>query len=315
MIQPKDLTDLELVVGGTTAAAPVFIVDLYTDKLFSTIPEQVLACYEMFLRLCPPERIKHYATETMDQHKETSSRTFTMLPSWLKKGAAPRKYIYLELLSGDNREAVPDFRFLVAGYEPGSIGHSARFASLLRICVPAAWGGGHASEMRDMVIHLAGLIPYTAGHAGFAMDWSRYFEQKACPHAYQKGMRHLGFDVPGESNDCLVVGHDSMKTVNWLTLLGQPLLSKLGGVDQIRARASNRIKLRPTGGGLMLEAGDAPEVGDVNRGDPLPAYAEVYKLVEPVAEVGIQRSKAMTFLPGDEHQNTLRWLRRFAEKP
>jgi hypothetical protein len=311
MTPTEQLADLDLVIDGKKVASPSFAVDLYTDKPFTTIAEQVLACYDMFLRLCPPDRLRYYATETMDRHKETSARTFTMLPTWLKKGAPARKYVFLELMSGEDREAVPDFRLFVGGFEPGSIGYSDRAANQIRLCVPAAWGADHPSEMRDMVIHLASLVPFTAGHAGYSMEWSRYFKMKACPHAYRVGMRHPGFDIPGGANDRLMVGHDGLKTVGWLTLVGEPLLTSLGGTGRLEQQASVQVRTRPSGTGMMIEAGDLPEVGDVNRGDRLPALAEAFRLVAPVAQTAFQRSKAMTFLPGDMYENTQRWLRRF----
>lgn len=314
MIQPQDVKDLELTVDRTLVVRPVFALSLFTDQPFTKIRESVIACHDMFLKLCPPDKLKHYLTETMDQHQRTTARSFTMLPTWLKKGAPAREEVFIEFMSSDNREEAPEFRLVISGNEDGSIGQESGCANTIHMSLPVSWGVEHADRMRDMMIHLGGLFPYTSGHAGFALEWSGYFDEEACSHAFSKGMRHPGFDIFDNSNDEDIAGSDSLKTVGWITLLGAGIVKRLGGRDKIRAALPERIRIREVGDGLMIETGDAPEIGDTNRRDPLPAYREVYKLVEPIAEAGFERSGALEFHPGDEMENTLRWLRRLGDK-
>ncbi|MBS0447270.1 MAG: DUF3396 domain-containing protein [Proteobacteria bacterium] len=310
MIRPEDVPGLELIENGTLVVRPAFAATLFTSESFYAAAGPVLDCYDMFLKLCPPERLKQYLTETMDQHQRTSARTFTMLRTWLKPGAPRREQIFLELTSAENREEAPNFRLELSSNERGSVGFSSGYANSLHIVLPAAWGNVHADKMRDMVMHLAGLFPYSFGYAGYALEWSAYFQEEACSHAYAKGMRHVGFDIYHNGNDEKIVGHDSLNTVGWLTLIGPAMVQRLGGIDKIRAALPEAIGMSSAGAGLMLSTADAPEIGDTNRRDRLPAYRAVYSLLEPIAQAGFERSGALEFLPGDVEQNTLRWLRR-----
>ncbi len=314
MTQPQDVKGLELVLDDTLVVRPAFAVSLFTATPFTAIPEPVLACHDLFLKLCPPEKVKHYLTETMDQHQRVTERTFTMLPTWLKKGAPKRKQVFIELTSSENREEAAEFRLEISGNEKGSISFAKKYANSIHMVFPAAWGVEHADKMRDLMIHLAGLFPYSFGYAGFALEWSAYFEEEACSHAFAKGMRHPGFDIYDNANDEEIVGHDSLNTVGWITLLGPELIERLGGREKVRAALSETIRMRDAGAGLLLTLGDAPEIGDTNRRDPLPAYRELYQLLAPIAEPGFERSGAMEFHPGDIVENTLRWLRRFSAK-
>jgi len=311
MTRPQDVKDLQLVEDGKVAVRPAFGVSLFTAKSFYEIPDAVLACQDLFLKLCPQGQVKYYLTETMDQHAKVTERTFTMLPTWLRKGAPKREQIFLELKSGDDREEAPEFRLEVSSNEDGSIGFESEFANSVHFTLPVAWGTEHADKMRDFLIHLAGFFPYSFGYTGFALEWSPYFEEEACTHAYAKGMRHPGFDIYDNANFEEIVGHDSLAGVGWLTLLGPELIGQLGGRHKIRSALAETTHIRDAGHGLMVSLGDAPEIGDTNRRDLLPAYRELYALLSPVAEVGIERSSAFEFHPGDVYENTLRWLRRF----
>src|SRR5262245_22156122 len=75
--------DLELVRDEQRWVSLTFCISLYTDRLLSSIPEAVLACYEKFFALCPRENIRQYSTENMKTHKPVTKRAFNMLPNWL----------------------------------------------------------------------------------------------------------------------------------------------------------------------------------------------------------------------------------------
>lgn len=72
-------------------------VALYTGADLSSIPDHVLHVYDRFFTICPPERLRWYATEHMSKHKPATPRVLDMLRGWLKPDAPPQKVIRIRL--------------------------------------------------------------------------------------------------------------------------------------------------------------------------------------------------------------------------
>ncbi len=75
----------------------------------------------------------------------------------------------------------------------------------------------------------------------------------------------------------------AIKGINWLTILGETWVTKLGGATALRARLSNEIAFHPYAGGVVIQAGDKPLFGDVNASEPMPRYEEVARALKPTA--------------------------------
>ena len=106
-----------------------------------------------------------------------------------------------------------------------------------------------------------------------------------------------------------------VETVNWLTLVGKIPLGKLGGAATLRAALARnpQIQVIDTAHGVIVKAGDQPQLGDVNRNEFLPLYREVYGALQPVIEPVIARFRPL-LLGGaleEETEKTDCWLRRF----
>ncbi len=184
--EPEPLKDLDLIANGARLVSLTFSVTLYTDVLLSSIPQPVLGCFEKFLQLCPPERLKFYATENMRQHKPVNKRVLNMLATWLKPGAPPREYIALELKDGDDFTWGPKFRFYIWGNEPGSISHLTNDANLIHMSFPPEWGVERTEEMLQLVRELSAIFPYQSGHASFCFLCSQYEKKKSQNYAWAK---------------------------------------------------------------------------------------------------------------------------------
>lgn len=303
---------LELEEGGARLVSLTFRLTLYTDVLFSSVPDAILACYERFLRLCPPERLKFYLTETMHQHKPVTKRALNLLGTWLQPGAPPRQYVALELNDAEEYNWAPRCEFSVWGGEKGSATYATKGANLISIAFPAVWGLERTSEMIEFVRDICALFPFRSGLAGFCFYCSDYQAEKSHAHAWAKSMRHRGIDVFVLENDSKAVRHDGVKGVGWLTVLGDDFVRQLGGSERIRESLSSAVELAPLPGGLVLQAGRQPRTGDTNRRDFLPDYKDVYKVVKALVERSIARSKSFN-LPTDYVEKTRAWWRRFED--
>lgn len=170
---------------------------------------------------------------------------------------------------------------------------------------------GAADAGADALIDLAGAalerFPYTSGHAGYALFWDAWRGEPAGPVASR--IRALLHRHPGlDHGDHLLAcdrGFTSINGVNWLTLLGPALAAQVGGREALTRRLGPEIPIHAIGAGIGLQAGAAPALGDVNRGETLPLYRRVGAALREL------RSLEYVELPGMDEDASEAWLARF----
>jgi hypothetical protein len=309
---PRQST-LELVAeDGAKLVSLTAGFSLYTDKVFSQIPDQLLAVYTGFLKHCPPQTMRYYATENMRRHKPVTKSVFGMLDTWLAPGSPPREYIHIEIKDGQKYQDAPTHKIDIYGLESKSSLFARGRSNVVSMAFPAELAREAAGELRNIVVELAATFPYISGQAGFAFEVSRYESEESQTFAWSKSMRHRGIDIARPALDAIAVGHDALKGVGWLTLVSGPLLSKIGGLAKIKRELSKEIVISEVGEGVVLQAGPTPEMGDTNRKDLLPLYQEVYKVLSPLIQIAASRAPSFDI---DENyvEKTRQWYERFAD--
>ncbi|WP_338023454.1 type VI immunity family protein [Archangium primigenium] len=151
--------------------------------------------------------------------------------------------------------------------------------SLVSFSWPTEFLEAHGAEAsRALMERLASLLPYASGHAGLAFYSPNVWGlEEAAIH--EEALRHPGLDVThGERH--LGVRVDG---VHWLNFLGPEVLGRVGGPEALRARlhAPGTTVQALDGGRALVALGPVPEAGDIARGDTLPAYRELARVLEP----------------------------------
>lgn len=141
--------------------------------------------------------------------------------------------------------------------------------------------------LREVFLDVARMLPcqHAYGGLGLVQPLDVIPRQESEPEAYVMAARFHGLDVLGASRtrcDAL----DGIKCVNWLTLLDDSLLAKLGGQSALRGRLSEAIVFHDIPNGVVLQAGDKPVLGDVHAPDELAAYREVAIALKPIFATG-----------------------------
>jgi hypothetical protein len=306
-------TGLDLVKGGTRLTSLTFGIELYTNLAFSEFSEKLLLCYKKFLDICAPDRLRFYATTNMRKHQPVTKRTFGMLETWLKPGAPSREDIHLELKDGEVYQDAPKYKFAVSGGEKGSVSYHYKHANFLSVAFPPEWGFERTDEMLAVMQDLCSTFPAQSGHAGFAFECSRYEKKTSETYAWEKSMRHRGIDICRVPEDGSAVGQDALKGVGWLTFLGKSFIERLGGKTTIRKALDQKIEIIEVPRGLILKAGPIPAVGDVERGDHLPLYQSVQRLVSPLVAIAAERSMSFNIVQ-DYVRKKKAWFARFSDE-
>ncbi len=140
--------------------------------------------------------------------------------------------------------------------------------------------------------------------------------------------RFSGLDFPAPY---LVGDGAHIRGVNWLTVLGDPILAAIGGAEALAGRinaAWGRLdpasrgatglppgfEVRPFAGGALVRAGEHPQLGDVNIGGVPLTYRIVNAALRDLRFMDYpNRSNLLIRVPGplDAHEETMRWLTRF----
>lgn len=168
-----------------------------------------------------------------------------------------------------------------------------------------------ASFVRELALDMASRLPFASGHAGLALD----IATPSLPRLEVLRpfiFRHPGFDL----RDASIHSQPGTRVdgVHWMNFLGQPVLGELGGAELLRARLQfPSTDVRPLDGErVVVTLGPAPEAGDLTQGQPLPAYRELARVLEPWQEPfpwNHLRRQGKT----SEEDEWRRWWRRFLD--
>jgi len=284
---------------------------LYIDPPFTEIRESILDSADIFFNICNKDKLHWYSTDTMSYYKPTTARTFGMLSTWLKPGARPRDTFSLDLKSGERERSNPEYRYEVSGYERNTRYFKGK-SNHIRALFPSGLLAQEPNRFLKVVIDLCNHVPFLSGHAGFVFERSPYHEERSYQVAYALGMRYVGVDIADIHNIPRAVKRDGVKGVNWLTILSYPFLEELGGRKAIDNLTSKNIDVIDTEYGVILKAGDKPQIGDVNRGKIPAEYRLIYDVIRPIQERTVERCIPFDLSTPDEYERTQKWYRRFA---
>lgn len=299
------LPDLDLTKNGLKLVTLTFGINLYTGVSFYSCREAILDALDLFMKRSGPERIRFYATETMRAHKPVTKRVLAMPETWLKPGAPKKDYVAIELKSGEVYQDAPEFKYHLWAVD------KSKQAKILSLAFPAAWASEKQTDMLSLVQTLSEEFPFTSGLAGYSFERSPYDDPASETHAWTMSMRHRGIDIVRLPDDAKGPGTDGVKGVGWLTLIGNTMLTELGGLAQLRRRLSKEIDVIESKHGVIVKAGPVPLLGDVNRGDTLPLYRQVYGVVASRIEIAAERSMVFR-LGSDRSDKTHDWYRRLS---
>lgn len=66
--------------------------------------------------------------------------------------------------------------------------------------------------------------------------------------------------------------------INWLTIINKELAERVGGIGKLRL-LDNDVSIAEYPGGYVIQAGERPEYGDMEKGNNLPLYGKVQNLL------------------------------------
>lgn len=250
------------------------------------------------------------------QPKSSASKTYPLkspavkMPrDWLPDHPDGKSWSF-KFHGGETQEAASAFRVEAYGsnYDnDGGLGYvSMKF--------PFLWFSERAETLPEYAVRVCKRIRPISGYAGLAVIES---PKAFSAEEYQSVVRTIGDRFPGLELENLP-GHiihlrEGIKGVNWLTILGDRWIREMGGLDYLRARLGELFGFYPYEGGVIIQAGVRPQLGNRKEGDWPKEYVTLARVLK---KIQVKEHYPMHF--GGEgrldYEATMAWLCRFDDR-
>ena len=289
------------------------ILTVFFSKGYSAEGRQrIAACFEHFLQLYG-EHVKG------EQFSGATSGKYVKLRGNVPASAArastlePCYGLTWGLYSQPTQEVSPEFFIKTMTSQDL---REERFGerSYLKFGVPwsALCGAEELQKFWNLANFVCNSLCVEHGYAGlspvFPYDRSRYISFEK-PLADQFSGLMIDGSAHLETNQ---LKNHSIKGVNWLTIVGNELLNKLGGPHKVQQQLHiPGVQVHPYDNGLIVQAGDYPSLGAEDEGLP-PLYVAVNRVFKPIRIADPdQLHYHMPDRESFDKEATLRWYGRF----
>lgn len=191
--------------------------------------------------------------------------------------------------------------------------------SYVSASLPLDWADTHSpDEYVEWVAKLCELTGPTHGYAGLAVNCHPMgADDEAAGAMFRLAARYPGLeiDIPQHHEPFLASEH-RIKGVNWLTILGDSWMERLGGRQALVQRLGQAVQVRsycehgPLPGGLIIRAGWAPSLSSSRQMESIDIYKHVAQVLRPIRTL----NPAVVWPQGAggvSYEDAAAWMRRF----
>jgi len=317
MPNSKQRKDKFRVTSSTQKSAEVCGLRTETKVWFDAAPFEFSEDYlALFEELAEPirGRANFYRTYNMVDWKTPSARTYSSPKTWLRRqtpDASRGLFVREARATADAAISGVDTRF--HGNQSAAWGGNADY---IRQILPSDDLKENPSDFIARAIDMCDRVPFLCGHIGFALEVSPILgtglETEGQRAAYALSMRHPGATIGGLLEARPLRFIKGVGGVSWLTLVGRSPLETLGGPDAVRdaLAATPEVVVHEAQHGLVIQAGAAPALGDVNKGKDLPSHRAVFSALRRVIEPLSEHVRCLRLGSDDDRNRTIAWHRR-----
>jgi Protein of unknown function (DUF3396) len=295
----------------TLVGRDVFVIALFAQAPFPAVLPFAEAAFDAWLKVLPKGVLEWSVLGVnASSHKRFTPAAIARARAELDPAKVAAKGSSYFWLCGGEDPHNPSYAFTFKGSTPG--GKVPDQTSYVEVRWPSEFPESHGFDATvEFVRKLGEAFPYRSGYASPAL--SRGWEDMAhvtegAQHITPLALHHPGYDLPENLATAAFMAKDRCRGARWLTLLGPELVKALGGRDALAAKLAPGVSVLPAGDGLLVRAGERPEIGDVNRAVFTPLLRSVAAAIEPVTYFNDWKSLGQLF--ADDQDRVLRWERR-----
>lgn len=294
-----------LVRDGITCA-------LFFKKPINEVADLVLSAFEEFLRMTPPNALRWASIGAMSEAWKAFTRnTVSQCKAQLNPAAArARKLTSFELRDGQEGGDAPGYGFAL--FANANFSDKPDKRNLVQMYFPTSLiENGQIDQFVTDIHSIVSKVPVVSGYCSPGLHWSEGSASEALTAARKIAMRYPGFDVQFNQLGRTQID-DKIRGARWLTFLGPEVLKTLGGEAQLSRVLRTPISVKAVGNGVVIRAGQRPEIGDTNRRLDTPLLKVVARVLEPVTMFGEKVLLKYEFADGNSKVLSA-WERRFLD--
>lgn len=277
----------------------------YLRRTHAEVAECVLQSLHLYLDAVGPEALGWYYDQEGDWQR-LDSVAWERIQRELRESAWP----IVQLLDAPENGNAYRFEYFGKDLAKGHAWRDTRDATCaVSFWLPTEFLEQHGpAHVRELALTLAAPLPFSSGYVGLSFNGELDVVgvgREVTPLC----LRYPGIDVPDLSELGWALG-TRFRGPAWLNFVGQPLLGELGGPAALRSRLQTPgTTVQDMGGDrACVTLGEWPEAGDSQRGDTLPAYRELARVMAP----WLYRTSS-TSLPCLSEEEARRWENRFLD--
>ncbi|MCU0625000.1 MAG: DUF3396 domain-containing protein [Gemmatimonadaceae bacterium] len=205
--------------------------------------------------------------------------------------------------AGPTRDSASDFACMIAASFAWKT-ERLHEASHVTVHLPIDYFAARSESFGDFVMRWATRLRPIHGYAGLgcALSVDPRVARSTVRNAFPFALRHPGLELDSPVFHS-IAAWEGIKGVNWLTILDDDWVTRAGGADALRADLpAPSFTIRPYDGGLIIQAGGTPQMGDLNRRNVPMEYVSVARRLRALREPFIVAPTNAEWVP---------WLRRF----
>lgn len=249
----------------------------YMRHPHDAVKHAVMRSLESYLRGVGPRTLGLYATAE-GEWQELDAASWKLTRNRLLEEPWPS----ISLRDDSPGECQYLFDYLGKPLGDPSLGDEPDAVCALRFWLPTEYLEAQGpSQVRELVLELAAPLPFCSGHAGLAFNCQPDL-LGVTREIRERCFRYPGLDIPDFERLSWNIG-TRVRGPAWLTFLGHPVLNELGGAAGLRSRlhSPDTTVQELEGERAVVTLGPWPEAGDTEQGNPLPAYRELARVLEP----------------------------------
>lgn len=313
MTEPYDFNDEEQLVvrdghGRIVVQAGLRAVFYFEGAEQPERRAAVVACVDKLQSLIG-QHLRWVVHPTTAKRYPRGSPRVPALSDWMAQRSKDQAWEYCTH-GGEQPEAAS--HFLIAAYGPAGWKGNPGY---LEFALPLTWFADHPGSLPALVLEVSDILRPLHGYGGIGLleSFDESVESAAEPSVYALARRFPGLEVGMALSHARYL-KDGIKGVNWLTLVGTRWLPAVGGVETLRAVLGADIPVREYNGGVLIQAGARPRLGDVNDGRSPEPYQRVAHALRPIRvdSVGSLHYAGANRFTKDTSDE---WLRRFDVEP
>ncbi len=305
--------------GDTVLQVALLATVYFQDPFRREVKEAVTTCAEAYLRRC-------------GKHLRWAINPETGYPERFGKGQGSNPRAWLPDIPEDG-----DFTLIYHGASSknGASAYSLRtFGSerrpylkfgYFRVSFPLLEFADGSGALPEVLLDICRTLQPVSGYGGIGIIESpdRGISSLLEPFVYQWALHFPGLeaDYPIPHSNWLrngrEGGRDGIKGGNWLTVIGDRYLPELGGADKVEADLAaldSQFVVRRYDGGVLIQAGPRPQLGDAPRGVWPGLYVKLARYLKPIRVIHHNAFQHGGHGERFDKANSEAWLRRFDDR-